>query len=428
MTNKFRFEKVSAFFLALTFVFSAASVRADTGGRYDLVYERALHAISQGDRDLAIRLLKDVVQLNPNSAGAWFDLGLLYCDASLSEQAEEAFAVLERRFQLPALIQQTISERRRKGCGVNRFDYQITYQVAAGAASNANIAPSSPLVQIGFGPSAVILELSEKFRPKADNFLDLGLQIQGPKQEEKNKLLLLVSARRHTQLRDYDFTNILGAYSYTTSFDLAGQPALVLTGIGSQSTLAGRPFDQTGRVAIDGWINSGERTAANSSGPRLGFGVIATANRYDQDPEYNALRFEGLFRYEVTISKDWLVQSQIGSLTDRALNGRPGGDRRGWSGVAEVQRNQGKARTLIGFSGQITQDERPYSAVFFPGLIRETRRFIATVRHDVPAEIIHPALPAGRIFFQATFDDLSDSIPIFSFKNQIFTIGFIKKL
>lgn len=420
-------SKVSAVFFALTFVFSGTEAKAATDRRYDLVYERALYAIAQGDRDLATQLLKEVVQLNPDSAGAWFDLALIYCDSGRSELAEETFALLERRFQLPVLIQQTVNDRRRSGCGAaSRFDYQMTYQVAAGTASNANIAPSSPLVQIGSGTGALILELSEKFRPRTDNFLDLGFQIQGPRSDEKNKLLLLMSTRRHTELTDYDFTNVLGVYSRTTSFNAKGEPAIVLTAMASQSTLARQPFDQTGRLAVDGWIKFGQSTFDNQTPSRLGFGLLATANHYDKDPEYNALRVEALFRQEAALSKYWTMQSQIGPIADQALNQRPGGDRRGWSGALEFQWNQHFSRLSMGFSGQATKDAAPYSAVFFPGVTRQTRRLIATARYEVNSQTLNIGIAGSRLFIQTTADDLSDSISIFSYKNHILTLGFIK--
>lgn len=394
--------------------------------RYDLVYERALYAISQGDRDLAISLLKQVVQLNPNSAGAWLDLGLVYCDAGLSHLAEEVFQVMERRFQLPALIQQTVNDRRLAGCGDDRINYRVTYQIAVGAASNANIAPSSPLVQIGSGPAAVILELSDKFRPKADNFIDLGLQVQGPERDDKNKFLFLVSTRQHTQLRDYDFTNILGAYSRTTSFNREGEPSVVLTSMASQSTLAGQRFDQTGRLGIDGWIRIGEMKPSRDRLPsRIGIGLLATVSRYDRDPEYNSLRFDALLRQEGSLG-GWSVQSNFGPLVDRPTEGRPGGERKGWSGAAEFQKNGPSGRLIAGFSGQFTKDERPYSAVFFPGVIRDTRRIIATARFERNARDLEPSFPDVTLFFQGTSDHLSDSISIFSYKNQVLTAGFLK--
>ncbi len=420
------FSRVSAFFLALTFVFWGSHSRASVDERYDIVYERALYALSQGDRDLAISLLKQVVQLNPNSAGAWVDLGLAYCDLGRTDLANEAFQLLERKFQLPTLIQQTINDRRREGCDRRQRGYRATVQFAAGTASNANVAPSSPLVQIGSGVGALILELSDRFRPKADNFIDLGFQVEGPLRDDKNKLLLLVSARQHTRLRDYDFTNLLGAYSRTTSFGSGGDPALVVTALASQSTLAGQLFDQTGRLAIDGWINLDPRTGSGEQSDRLGFGLLATGSRYERDPEYNAVRFEALLRHEGVLRGRWIVQSQLGPLTDHSLNGRPGGDRTGWSGAAELRRNESSGLITMGVSAQVTRDEKPYSAVFFPGVVRDTRRFIATARYEKNLTFISKNFPDGRGFLQGTFDEIRDSISIFSYKNHVLTFGFLK--
>jgi len=114
------------------------------------VYAQAEQAIAAGDYPLAEQLLQQVIQQNPEWAGAWLDLALLAVRQAQYAQAEEFLLVLVARFaplpapmaqavgQLQSQIRQHIKQQATTElAGVQRIRQNIV-AVATGYETNAN--------------------------------------------------------------------------------------------------------------------------------------------------------------------------------------------------------------------------------------------------------------------------------------------------
>lgn len=79
------------------------------------LYTQAMVALQVGNTDLAEKLLQELVQQQPDWAGAWLDLSLIAFRKANYAQAEEFILILEQRFSpLPQAVQTAVGQMRKQ--------------------------------------------------------------------------------------------------------------------------------------------------------------------------------------------------------------------------------------------------------------------------------------------------------------------------
>ena len=151
-------------------------------------YEAALAALQAGQLQRARALLLDVVRQTPQFAGAWLDLAIVTHGLGDPIQAEEFLDLIERRFTVPAGLQQAILELRQR---IRLADalasapeaspspvpvpgpsprVRVQAQTGGGFDANANAGLSASALSLTLPGGTISLPLAERFRPRGDAF------------------------------------------------------------------------------------------------------------------------------------------------------------------------------------------------------------------------------------------------------------------
>ncbi len=396
-----------------------------TDNQQSSYYEQGLSALAAGDRQRAFRQFQLAIVHEPNNAGAWLDLALLYCEDGAIAQAEQTFRALESRFPLPEAIRQMIAYQRAQGCRIPiaklKSALSLSAQFSAGYSSNVNAAPSTSIIRFGPLSSVSFLELSSESQPKEDGFINLGFQASGRAGLfSKDQWLTSIDLRRHNSQSPFDTTHVLVGYSIPIDALDPSKLDLSITGSVSNWWLNQKQYETAQKFSVDGWSPV---RRFNELSARWGLSASASQTLYQENPSFDAQRAEFLVRGEFA-RQNWSGMAFLGPMKDMALDERPGGNRTGAIAGVNLANKWRFGITQLTLAGQIQRDERVYNALLFPGIERTGRRFFTTLRHEgnlggfaaISKEVIG--------FFSVGFERNEDSIEFFSFKNQSFMIGF----
>ncbi len=141
-------------------------------------YDAALEALLAGDQIEAVRRLWRIVESEPDHAGAWLDLGLIYCDSGMALAAGRIFDHVERRFSPGEAILQLIGLVRSRGCRPPPPPpppFRLLVGLRAGHDSNPNfgLAADSLTLRINGVPTPVALNAASRPQPSAWSAINL---------------------------------------------------------------------------------------------------------------------------------------------------------------------------------------------------------------------------------------------------------------
>jgi len=383
------------------------------------IYEQALELIGQGEVDRATKILEAVVEKDPTNAGAWLDLALLYCQSGRALLAADTFDTLTRKFQVPPSILSLITFQQELGCGSKRA-VKIDARLAIGHASNVNSAPSSDVIRFGAGAPISFLELSQDSRPRADTFLGGTVSAAVPTQgANQGTWFFGADSRSYFQEKDFDSQNLVLGYSESRFFDHSSLKQADWFASINHWRIGGESVESSLRLGLDLWAPN-----ASPLSPEITLGVGSLLSRTTYDANRN---FDG-DRVEFLLLAAWQSQHSegryfFGPAADWAKSQRPGGDRLGWVLGGRHVWTSSVGRTQLGLGFDLLADQEIYNQTFFSGVKRETRRFYATVRHEIPLGLVRVSRESLLWFFQAGYERTSDSISIFSYENQTLTTG-----
>ncbi len=396
-----------------------------TSNQESSYYEQGLSALAAGDRQLALKQFQLAIVYEPNNAGAWLDLALLYCEDGAIAQAEQTFRALESRFPLPEAIRQMIAYQRSQGCRAPitkpTSALSLAAQISAGYSSNVNAAPSTSIIRFGPLSSISFLELSSESQPKEDGFINLGFQASGHAGLfAKDQWLTSIDSRKHNSRSAFDTIHLLVGYSIPVDTQDSTKPDVSITGSLSNWWLNQKQYETTQKFSVDGWLPVSK---FNQLAMRWGLSASVAQTLYQENQSFDAQRAEILVRGEFA-RQNWSGMAFLGPITDTALNERPGGNRTGAIAGVNLANKWRFGTSQITLAGQVQRDERIYNALLFPGVERTGRRFFTTLRHEGNLGVF-VAVPRGVTgFISVGFERNRDSIEFFSFENQILMIGF----
>lgn len=279
-------------------------------------YEAALGALERGDDRVAAAHLWRLLEANPAHAGAWLDLGILYCENGMASSARQIFSLIEKRFEPSPAIRELIKHYRDSNCLPSNLTgrSQWTLGVSFGHDSNANLGVDQRSVTLFFGGIPTILDLTPSSRPRSDLGLSLHL---GWQMAVKDDWLISasLSQRQYVNEHDYDQLRMRGEISRhradTNSFDTFGFSYL---------RLDGRDYMRS--------LNARTRRPLTPESPWF-LDASLSLQQYPAQRNYDSALSEARLGYRWRFLQGVFLQATAGAMFDLARHDRPGGNRRG---------------------------------------------------------------------------------------------------
>lgn len=375
---------------------------AEPGTAAPPAYDAALEALVAGNEREAVRRLWHIIETDPGHAGAWLDLGLIYCDNGMAAAAARIFEHIERRFDPAEAIRQLIELVRARGCRplpppAPPYRFQAGLRVGHDSNPNFGLAADSLTLRINGTPTPVELTAASRPQPSAWSALNLlaeaspapgwrlhavaGLaDYRNGGDHDQRRLLLAAS---HTAGPAYTSAWLshtwLGGEAYQSVAGLRHRHQL---GAGWEADVVLQRLHYPGRSVLDGWTLE----------PRLG--------------------------YRIELPGEGMLLVAAGPHLDRPdASDRPGGRRTGGAVQLDlVQPLPGGWRLEAFARAQRLVDADAYSPLF-----GDTRR-----RQRLGLLSLSLSRPVGRdarcgLQYQAL--DSRDPIPVFSYRQHIASLG-----
>ena len=380
----------------------AATACANAAAGQD-VYLEAMRLIASGQKQEASEALARVIRDEPEHAGAWLDLAMLRCEMGYADEAEQLFAELAARFQLPPGILEVIAQRHARGCTSEKPGDRVSVMLGRGFDNNVNQGASTPYFAIGAGSSRIELQLLPEYLPKRDQFTALSAEYARSLNGRGTTGFVQLQARGNDVLTRYNTTLVsVGAEHPLHTGDWRIRAAGMLSALSLGSALYQKQAHLQALVSPPLPLPENLRFD-------LSAGVASVTYPTLSNFDATMLEMRGLLNYK---TQEMQMQATAGYSSDHASATRPGGDRVGWSaGIQGSARITGSTFGELGLSRQTWRGESAYS----PGLIDQVRNQTTYLFH---AGLIIPvaAHQAIRIDFRQVMN--RENISIFQYNNR----------
>lgn len=328
----------------------------------EALYRQALTWLAEGRTDQARAALQQLLELEPEHAGAWLDLAILECSTGRATEAELLFASIEKRFAPPPSLLEVIAQLRRQGCQRELSAGNFKLRLGVGTDSNVNQGASNPSFSLGSGTGVSSVVLAPEFTPRADQFQSLMAEWTQALPSDGAQGYVQVQARQHNHYPQYD----LGSFAMgleqawkTSDWSWRASGGLGLT------TLGGSVYQRQGQLQLQvtappifptGW----------EAGALGGWATVAYPTLSGFDSKLWEARAVLSYRFGTGF-----LQASLGYALDQGDAQRPGNDRQGAVASLNVRARLGERLSgEAGWSYQNWQGEQAYS----PGLLDERRR------------------------------------------------------
>lgn len=374
-------------------------------------YQQAMQALSEGRVGDAKSALAILIANEPDSPGAWLDLATLRCSVGDAAEAERLFQEIENRFSPPAAIMEIINQQRAMGCaGLKKQSHaQSLVRFGRGYDSNANQGVSNPNFSIGSGSNRVDLVVLPAYLPASDRYSSLSVDYLSDISVLDNTTgLLQFRARKYDRLSEVDSASLVAGVERGWNFGDWRLRGVASAGV---TTLGGNPYLNQGQVQIQA-----QPPLVLPAGWQFVFVGGWSYLFYPSFHEFNGNIFEarGALRY-YTENGGW--QASAGALSDRQINQRPGGDRRGYFASLDGRfRVQQWGLAELGWQHQQWQASDIYS----PGLIDLRRKQDTQV---IRASLTIPLAPNHALLAEYQYTNNRENISIFEYEGQLIQLS-----
>lgn len=375
----------------------------------DRLYEKALQSIAEGRKGDASETLAQVIEKEPQHAGAYLEVALIQCSLGHSDEAERLFAIIETRFDPPQGILDLINEARQTGCDKWQGVSSSSFTIARGIDRNVNQGASNPnyVIDIG-GGGQVELPLLSEFLPKHDQYT----VIRGDHTREVSANgsigFIQFQGRRNDSLSEYDsaglFTGIDSPYRF-------GAWTARASGMLGMVTLGGRLYQRLAQVQASA---SPPLTLPTS----MQFNVIGSATRTQYltltNFDSNLFDLRGQLSYR---GGRTYAAATAGYQTDKAQASRPGGDRSGYTMNLLVRRNLSDLLT-----GELNYSRHGWKSteIFAPDLIELMRN---QTTHSLRGVLQYSIAKNQTLHVEARLVRNRENISIFQYNNRQLQFG-----
>jgi hypothetical protein len=375
------------------------------------LYQEALQLLEQGDRLGAIERYNRLLQTLPNHAGAWLDLGLLYCEQGDVGRAHQIFDQVESRFAPPPAIRELIQHYRTVGCVSNPAPIaRWLVTISGGHTNNVNHGLRSSEIDLPLIGTSLILD--KAYLPRSSATAAIGLNYVRPlKSLPGTQWFVSLTQKHFASVQEYNQSSFLAGLTHQRAIGAWSQESEL---VATYLSLGGRTH-QTGFLGQTGlWM-----PVTGSGKFRFGAEVAASRWNYPRDPLYTSTIVEGRVAAKWAPSERVLVRVAFGPLLDRAEQSRLGLDRKGYNLTLNGQWAASDTLRLdAGFRQRRQQDEAVYSPLFGEIRRRSTQRqWVAGLQYKSSAA----APGAWRLEWERA--QSRDNIPLFPFSSQTLTLS-----
>ena len=372
------------------------------------LYREAMLAISEGRLGEAEKFLAELVAEEPRHAGAWLDLAILYCASGNTDAAEHLFSEIERRFAPPPPILEVIAHQRKLGCAGWLPKTNATIRAGRGYESNVNQGARSPNFSIGGGGSQIDLVLLPAFRPRGDQFTNVSGELVRNLSENGAFGVVQFQSRTYDKLSHYDTIALFVGGENPWRWD----------------RWIGRLSGTTGFMTLDGEVYLKQTQIQFEVVPPLPlgrgwqFGVTGSWSHiaYPTLSNFDAQWWEARGGLSHQGEDSWW-QANVGTVTDKQSDERPGGNRTGiFANIRGRFALGSRVQGEIGWQFQRWEGDKAY----FPGLI-DLQRIQNTSLIRTAATFSLNDCHAMNLEFKDIRND--ENISIFEYRNWILQLN-----
>lgn len=368
------------------------------------LYQEAMELMAEGRYDEMRVVLERLVNTEPEHAGAWLDIAMLYCSMGNAPKAEALFDSIEARFSPPPGIREVIAQRRALGCTAQKPTLFARMQLGRGFDSNVNQGARSLNFSVGTGGSQINLVLTPEFSPRSDHFTALSGEVAKELNTSGTLGFVQMQARKYDTLSKYDLNWLLAGIEHPWKI---GQWELRTTGALGLVTLDGEAYQRQSQLQI-----YAAPPLALPTGWKFGVAGGWTHLAYPSLTNFDSNWWEarGMLTYR---SDRLLIQGSAGYSLDRGSEQRPGNDRSGpIASINSRMRLVGNVMGELSWNFQNWRGSQPYS----PGFIEQKRDQSTRV---LRAAVIIPVLPEHALHLELRDVRNDENISIFEYKGRI---------
>ena len=394
----------ACFALALSLSqFALAEAQAERAEKN--LYQVAMELMAEGRYDEMRVVLEELVSTEPEHAGAWLDIAMLYCSMGNAEKAEALFDSIEARFLPPPGIRDVIAQRRAQGCKVEKKTFFSRMQLGYGFDSNVNQGARNPNFSVGGGDTQINLVLAPEFSPRSDHFTALSGEFAKELTSSGTLGFVQLNARKYETLSQFDMNRLLLGVEHPwkiSNWELRSTAAL-------------------GVVTLDGATYQRQSQLQLYVAPPL---PLPTSWKLGVAGGWTHLNYPSLTNFD----SDWwelramlthrsalaFVQASLGYALDHGSEQRPGNDRSG--PIASLTGRFKLSEKVLGelsWNFQNWRGAKPYS----PGFIDQVRE---QSTHVLRAAVIVPVAAEHALHLEYRNVKNNENISLFEYQGSIF--------
>jgi tetratricopeptide (TPR) repeat protein len=415
MTLRSLYRAVLAGLVALGLAQGAHAQSAPTAGEappQDL-YEKALQSIAEGRKNDASETLMQVIENEPNHAGAYLEVALIQCGLGRADEAERLFNLIIERFNPNPGIRDVIAQARAGGCSQWKALTSSSIMLARGYDNNVNQGARNPVAALENDLGQIeLLPLLEDFLPRSDQYTALTADYMREVTPNGSVGFVQLLARHNDRERRFDSTALYAGLESPYRF---GNWTLRTTAIAGAVQLGGKMYQRQMQLQarIGPPLFLPKAIQFSMIGGYTHARYLALTN-FDSD----TVELRGQFTYR---TEKLYASGSVGYSLDSARDDRPGGDRKGPSLNMLVRSPLPYGTTgELAYSGQAWRGSSQYA----PGTISQVRD---QKTHMLRATLVYPLTPGNTLQLEGRFVRNSENISIFHYNNRLLQLSWHKQ-
>ena len=381
---------------------------AAPGAETDRLYEKALQSIAEGRKGDASETLSQVIEKEPQHAGAYLEVALIQCSLGHSDEAERLFAIIETRFNPPPGILDLINEARQTGCDKWQGVSSSSFTIARGFDRNVNQGASNPNYVIDVGDGPIELPLLSEFLPKRDHYTILRADHTREITANGSIGFVQFQGRRNDSLSDYDSASLFAGIDSPYRF---GNWTARTSGMLGMVTLGGKLYQRLAQVQA-----STSPPLPLPSGMQFNMIGSATRTQYLTLANFDSNTFDLRGQLSYRGGRTYAAAT-AGYQTDKAQASRPGGDRSGYTMNVLVRRNLTDLLT-----GELNYNRHGWDStqIFAPDVIEQIRN---QTTHSLRGVLQYSIAKNQTVHLEARLVRNRENISIFQYNNHQLQFG-----
>lgn len=365
--------------------------------------------MATGERERALAMLETLVRRQPQHAGAWLDLALLYCDLGDAAKSQAMLDRIEAEFDPSPVIRDLIKLQRGRSCKTAASGPLWSMGLQLGHDSNVNRGASSNRVVLESGAGPVVAQLTDDVLPKHDFFSEGWAEAYWRRDSRSLRFSALTRQYENITAYDAQAASLVGEQAWASS-QAEGAFRLQWT----SAWLGGSAFldaltasaGVTGRGALYGVHPAADLAVAH--------------NRFPSAPAFDSYVWS-LRPGAVKVAPGYSWRANLIATADLAEGSRPGGDRYGF-GFEALGAWRLAPKIQVSGSGQVQQIRNMES--YFPPLLTTYRRQLLWLgRLEVAVEV-----GRGVHWLTAwTGQKSADNLSFLDYRSSVLQSGFMLK-